>query len=33
MAAPNIISIDKWVRLIGTPKCSVLIEVREMERS
>ena len=28
MAAPNIISIDKLVRLIGTPKCPVLIDVR-----
>jgi rhodanese-related sulfurtransferase len=28
MAAPNTISIDKLVRLIGTPKCPVLIDVR-----
>jgi rhodanese-related sulfurtransferase len=28
MAAPNIISIDKLVRLIGTPKCPVLVDVR-----
>ena len=29
MAAPNTISIDKLVRLIGTPKCPVLVDVRE----
>jgi hypothetical protein len=28
MAAPNTISIDKLVRLIGTPKCPVLVDVR-----
>ncbi|MGZ5917778.1 MAG: chromate resistance protein ChrB domain-containing protein [Methyloceanibacter sp.] len=28
MAAPNTISIDKLVRLIGTPKCPTLIDVR-----
>ena len=29
MAAPNTISIDKLVRLIGTPKCPVLVDLRE----
>src|SRR5690349_24218387 len=29
MPAPNTISIDKLVRLIGTPKCPTLIDVRE----
>jgi len=28
MTAPNTISIDKLVRLIGTPKCPVLVDVR-----
>src|SRR5215813_8200013 len=28
MYAPNTISIDKLVRLIGTPKCPTLIDVR-----
>jgi hypothetical protein len=28
MAAPNTISIDKLVRLIGTPKCPALVDVR-----
>jgi len=28
MPAPNTISIDKLVRLIGTPKCPILIDVR-----
>ena len=28
MPAPNTISIDKLVRLIGTPKCPMLIDVR-----
>jgi rhodanese-related sulfurtransferase len=28
MAAPNTISIDKLVRLIGTPKCPLLVDVR-----
>ena len=28
MSAPNTISIDKLVRLIGTPKCPVLVDVR-----
>jgi rhodanese-related sulfurtransferase len=28
MAAPNTISIDKLVRLIGTPKCPMLVDVR-----
>ena len=28
MPAPNTISIDKLVRLIGTPKCPTLIDVR-----
>jgi rhodanese-related sulfurtransferase len=28
MAAPNTISVDKLVRLIGTPKCPILIDVR-----
>ena len=32
MAAPNTISIDKLVRLIGTPKCPVLVDVREAGR-
>ena len=31
MAAPNIISIDKLVRLIGTPKCPVLVDVRAQD--
>ncbi len=31
MAAPNIISIDKLARLVGTPKCPVLIDVRNDE--
>jgi rhodanese-related sulfurtransferase len=31
MHAPNIISIDKLVRLIGTPKCPTLIDVRTQE--
>ena len=29
MSAPNTISIDKLVRLIGTPKCPRLIDVRQ----
>ena len=28
MAAPNTISIDKLIRLIGTPKCPMLVDVR-----
>ena len=28
MPAPNTISIDKLVRLLGTPKCPTLIDVR-----
>ncbi len=28
MAPPNTISIDKLVRLIGTPKCPLLVDVR-----
>jgi len=28
MSAPNTISIDKLVRLIGTPKCPLLVDVR-----
>ena len=28
MPAPNTISIEKLVRLIGTPKCPTLIDVR-----
>lgn len=28
MAAPNTISIEKLVRLIGTPKCPMLVDVR-----
>jgi rhodanese-related sulfurtransferase len=28
MSAPNIISIEKLVRLIGTPKCPILVDVR-----
>ena len=28
MAAPNTISIDKLVRIIGTPKCPVFVDVR-----
>jgi rhodanese-related sulfurtransferase len=28
MSAPNTISIDKLVRLVGTPKCPVLLDVR-----
>ena len=28
MAAPNTISIEKLVRLIGTPKCPILADVR-----
>jgi rhodanese-related sulfurtransferase len=31
MAAPNMISIDKLVRLIGTPKCPMLVDVRPQE--
>src|ERR1700674_1836767 len=31
MAAPNTISIDKLVRLIGTPKCPMLVDVRPHE--
>jgi rhodanese-related sulfurtransferase len=31
MAAPNTISIDKLVRLIGTPKCPELVDVREQD--
>jgi rhodanese-related sulfurtransferase len=31
MAAPNTISIDKLVRLIGTPKCPMLVDVRPQE--
>jgi rhodanese-related sulfurtransferase len=31
MPAPNIISIDKLVRLIGTPKCPTLIDVRAQD--
>ena len=31
MAAPNTISIDKLVRLIGTPKCPVLVDVRAQD--
>src|SRR6478736_797433 len=28
MTAPNTISIDKLVRLIGTPKCPLVVDVR-----
>ena len=28
MTAPNTISIDKLVRLVGTPKCPMLIDAR-----
>src|SRR5262245_25445931 len=28
MHAPNTISVDKLVRLVGTPKCPTLIDVR-----
>jgi rhodanese-related sulfurtransferase len=28
MSAPNTISIEKLVRLIGTPKCPILVDVR-----
>ena len=28
MPAPNTISIEKLIRLIGTPKCPTLIDVR-----
>jgi hypothetical protein len=31
MAAPNTISIDKLVRLIGTPKCPTLVDVRPQD--
>jgi rhodanese-related sulfurtransferase len=31
MAAPNTISIDKLVRLIGTPKCPMLVDVRPQD--
>ena len=31
MAALNIISIDKLVRLIGTPKCPLLVDVRPQD--
>ena len=31
MSAPNTISIDKLVRLIGTPKCPTLIDVRAQD--
>jgi Rhodanese-like domain len=31
MAAPNTISVDKLVRLIGTPKCPLLVDVRPQE--
>jgi rhodanese-related sulfurtransferase len=31
MAAPNTISIDKLVRLIGTPKCPLLVDVRPQQ--
>jgi rhodanese-related sulfurtransferase len=29
MSAPNTISIEKLVRLIGTPKCPILVDVRQ----
>ncbi|MGH6826776.1 chromate resistance protein ChrB domain-containing protein [Methyloceanibacter sp.] len=29
MSAPNTISIDKLIRLIGTPKCPMLVDVRD----
>jgi rhodanese-related sulfurtransferase len=31
MAAPNTISVDKLVRLVGTPKCPILIDVRSQD--
>lgn len=31
MAAPNTISIDKLIRLVGTPKCPMLVDVRPQE--
>ena len=31
MATPNTISIDKLVRLIGTPKCPLVIDVRPQD--
>jgi rhodanese-related sulfurtransferase len=31
MSAPSTISIDKLVRLIGTPKCPMLVDVRPQE--
>jgi rhodanese-related sulfurtransferase len=31
MAAPNTISIDKLLRLIGTPKCPILVDVRPQD--
>ena len=31
MAAPNTISIDKLVRLVGTPKCPLLVDVRPQD--
>ena len=31
MSAPNTISIDKLVRLIGTPKCPLLVDVRPQD--
>jgi rhodanese-related sulfurtransferase len=31
MAAPNTISIDKLVRLIGSPKCPLLVDVRPQD--
>ncbi len=31
MAAPNTISVDKLVRLIGTPKCPMLVDVRPQD--
>ncbi|HAN64539.1 MAG TPA: sulfurtransferase, partial [Rhizobiales bacterium] len=31
MSAPSTISIDKLVRLIGTPKCPLLVDVRPQD--
>ncbi len=31
MAAPNTISIDKLARLVGTPKCPMLVDVRPQD--
>jgi rhodanese-related sulfurtransferase len=31
MSAPSTISIDKLIRLIGTPKCPLLVDVRPQD--